>query len=197
MLDTARLGIRANRQMKLVMNIARATVLVFVAGLSVSAQQTGDELVRLTVPAAALPANCRLNPNPGGFQPTNPAIVSNPAILGFMHSLIFPSPDETAPPPASARAKLFVGSASARAAAVEVGYAASYQETGGSPEIGVFALRLKDPSAAPKVPTDIRSAKRIARGPVVIFSWSDASPVAPDLGCVDVIRRHIEKVDFK
>ena len=183
--------------MKLVMNIARATVLLFVVGLPVSAQQAGDELARLTVPAAALPANCRLNPNPGGFQPTNPAIVSNPAILGFMHSLIFPSPGETTPPPPSARAKVFVGSASARAAAVEVGYAASYQETGGSPEIGVFALRLKNPSAAPQVPSAVRSAKRITRGSVVIFSWSDASPAAPDLGCVDVVRRHLEHVDFK
>ena len=201
MLDSAHLGISANGRLKVMMNVVRAFVVLFVAGLPVTAfggtQQPGDELARLTVPAARLPANCRLNPNPGGFQPTNPAIVSNPAILGFMHSLIFPSPAETAPAPSSERTKLFVDSASARAAAVDVGYAASYQEAGGSPEIGVFALRLKDPSAAPAMPASVPSAKRIARGPVVIFSWSDSTPAAPDLGCVDVVRRHIKSVEFR
>jgi hypothetical protein len=178
--------------------LLRASV-VFVTGLSVTAfaQQAGEDLARLTVPVDSLPANCRLNPNPGGFQPTNPAIVSNPAVLGFMHSLIFPSPGETPPPPTSGRAKVFVGSASARAAAVEVGYAASYQEAGGSPEIGVFALRLKDPSAAPAAPPGVPSGKRITSGPVVIFSWSDAKPGAADLGCLDVVRRHIARVAFK
>lgn len=197
MLDTARLGVWANRRMTL--NVRRAIVVLFVIGLSmtVSAQQAGDDLARLTVPAASLPANCRLNPNPGGFQPTNPAIVRNPAILGFMHSLIFPSPGESTPTPASERARLFVGSASARAAAVEVGYAASYQETGGSPEIGVFALRLKDPSAAPDMPFNVPSAQRITRGSVVIFSWSDADAGAPDRGCVNVVRRHVESVDVR
>ena len=179
-------------------NVVRAIAAVLVGlPLAVSAQQTSDDLERLTVPDASLPANCRLNPNPGGFQPTNPAIVRNPAILGFMHALIFPSPGESTPSPASERARLFVGSASARAAAVEVGYAASYLETGGSPEIGVFALRLKDPSAAPDVPVTVPSARRITRGSVIIFSWSDANAGAPDRGCVNAIRRHLESVDVK
>ncbi len=178
------------------LNVVRAIV-AMLAGISmtVSAQQAGDDLAPLTVPAASLPANCRLNANPGGFQPTNPAIVRNPAILGFMHSLIFPSSGESTPSPASERARLFVGSASARAAAVDVGYAASYQEMGGSPEIGVFALRLKDPSAAPNMPVTVPSAQRITRGSVIIFSWSDAHAGAPDRGCVNVIRRHVESVD--
>ena len=176
-------------------NMVRSIAALFVGlPLAVSAQQTGDDLERLTVPDALLPANCRLNPNPGGFQPTNPAIVRNPAILGFMHALIFPSPGAS---PASERARLFVGSASARAAAVEVGYAASYLETGGSPEIGVFALRLKDPSAAPDLPVTVPSARRITRGSVIIFSWSDANAGAPDRGCVNGIRRHLESVDVK
>ena len=165
--------------------------------MTVSARQTGDDLARLTVPVAALPANCRLNANPGGFQPTNPAIVRNPAILGFMHSLIFPSSGESTPSPASERGSLFVGSVSARAAAVDVGYAASYQETGGSPEIGVFALRLKDPSAAPSVPVTVPSAQRITKGSVVIFSWSDAHAGSPDLGCVNVVRRHLARVEVR
>jgi hypothetical protein len=197
MLDTTNLGVSAT-VIQAMINVVSAMAVVFGTGLSVtvSAQPAGDDLARLTVVPTALPANCRLNPNPGGFQPTNPAIVTNPAILGFMHSVIFPSGETTAPP-TSGRAKLFVGSASARAAAVEVGYAASYQEAGGSPEIGVFALRLKDPSATPAVTPTVPSAKRITSGPVVIFSWSDATPGAPDLGCLDVVRRHIERVEFK
>jgi hypothetical protein len=177
------------------LNVVRAIV-AMLAGISmtVSAQQAGDDLVpdrTGCIAARKLQAECES----GWLSTDKPGHVRNPAILGFMHSLIFPSSGESTPSPASERARLFVGSASARAAAVDVGYAASYQEMGGSPEIGVFALRLKDPSAAPNMPVTVPSAQRITRGSVIIFSWSDAHAGAPDRGCVNVIRRHVESVD--
>ena len=181
--------------------VQRALVIAFVVGSSIlrpiSAQRAGEDLARLTVPPSGLPANCRLNPSPGGFIPTNPAIVTDPTTLGFMHSLIFGpmpgEPDRAPAPPAAARDKALADAMAARGASVEVGYAAAYQETGGSPEIGVFALRLKAPPGVP-----VRAAARtIAKGSVVIFYWSDAQGRSPDLGCVDVVRRHLETVDLR
>lgn len=179
----------------------RALVIAVVVGASISlpisAQRAGEDLARLTVPASKLPANCRLKPSPGGFIATNPGIVIDPTTLGFIHSLIFGpmpgEPDRAPAPPASAGDKALADAMAARGANVEVGYAAAYEETGGSPEIGVFALRLKAPPAVP-----IRAAARtIAKGSVVIFYWSDAQAGSPDLGCVGVVRRHLDTVDLR
>ena len=85
----------------------------------------------------------------------------------------------------------------ARAVNVEAGYAAAYEEQDGSPEIGVFALRMKKPaSEEPAVATAGRGG-RIIKGRVAIFYWSDAIGNRPDRGCLDVVRRHIESINFK
>ena len=86
----------------------------------------------------------------------------------------------------------------ARSADVEAGYAATYQEQGGSPEIGVYALRMKTLPAAAELKVGMTpSQRRIIKGPIAIFFWSDARADAPDRGCFDVVRRHIEAVDFR
>jgi hypothetical protein len=166
----------------------------------VGAQQVSD-LMRLTVPADQLPAGCQLLVAKKSEQlPTNPAIVRDPRFLGMMHALIFgPLPGDEAFVEGEltpARARALAERTSVRAETVEVGYAASYGEEGGFHEIGVFALRLKDPSAATPAPASQRSA-RITKGSVVIFSWADGRPASPDRGCLDVVRRHLASVDIK
>jgi hypothetical protein len=160
---------------------------------------SASDLERLTVPGAALPANCRPSP-PGGMFSTNPSVVTDPRRLGIMHGLVFGmSPDLEKAIKAAGRTEavnLVAESLAASAADVEAGYAASYQEQGGSPEIGVFALLMKKLPAEGASAAQPRSA-RIIKGPVAIFYWSDARPDAPDLGCLDVVRRHIESVDFR
>ena len=47
-----------------------------------------SDLERLTVPAAALPANCKPRA-PGGMFASNPAVVTDPRVLGFMYVLVF------------------------------------------------------------------------------------------------------------
>jgi hypothetical protein len=84
-----------------------------------------------------------------------------------------------------------------RAAEVEAGYAAAYEEKGGSPEIGVFALRMKKMPVADGTSAGRSTSARIIRGPVAIFYWSDATAETPDRGCLDAVRRHIESVDFR
>ena len=73
---------------------------------------------------------------------------------------------------------------------------AAYREESGFSEIGVFALRLKDPSAEAPISNTPRSTT-ITKGSVVIFTWIDGQRASPDRGCVDVIRRHIASVDLK
>jgi hypothetical protein len=172
---------------------------------AVSAQQVGDDLRRLTVPDADLPENCQ-RPT-GAFQPSNPAIVTDPTDLGFLHASIFGplpgEPDELSPLPTSKRGKELAGAMAVRGADVEVGYAAWYREAGGSPEIGVFAIRLKTPSAT-EPRTDLAQRRgmpnaptgTLTKGSVVILYWSDAHATTPDLGCIDVVRRHLESIDL-
>ena len=157
------------------------------------------DLERLTVPAAALPANCKPGA-PGGMFGSNPAVITDPRVLGPMYALIFSAGSDDAasgrPSPSDAR-RQGADVLAARAADVEVGYAATYEEQGGSPEIGVFALRMKKMPVTDGASTGGSSSARIISGPVAIFYWSDASKGAPDRGCLDVVRRHIGSVDFR
>ena len=159
-----------------------------------------SDLERLTVPAAALPATCKPGA-PSKFFGNNPAVVTEPGVLGLMHLLVFgPGPEDATvsgrPGSAEAR-KQAADAAAARAADVEAGYAATYEEQGGSPEIGVFALRMKKMPAVVSTSTGSPARVRIISGSVAIFYWSDATAGAPDRGCLDVVRRHIESVDFR
>jgi hypothetical protein len=164
-----------------------------------SAAAAGADLQRLTVPAALLPANCRPSA-PGGMFSTNPSVVADPRVLGLMHGLVFgvtPGDANAAGRGRESRpGRPADDDLSARAADVVIGYAAAYEETGGSPEIGVFALLMKTPPTPQGAGTGAAGA-RVIKGSVAIFTWSDATPQAPDRGCVDVIRRHIESVDFR
>ena len=152
-----------------------------------TAGQGGSDLTKLTVPASQLPAGCRLIPGPRGFLKTNPAVVTDAEQLGFIHSLLFGGKSVAA---AELRAQ---GTRSV------IGYAAAYEEKGGSHEIGVYALRLKDPAAA-QAARSTPAAGRIlnaTRGSVAIFAWSDILPGRKDLGCFDVLKRHIDGVQLK
>ena len=94
-----------------------------------------SDLERLTVPAATLPANCRPRP-PGGMFSTNPSIVTDPRVLGLMHGLVFsiaPGSGDAPKRGRSAEAQSDADSLAARAADIEAGYAAAYEEQGGSP----------------------------------------------------------------
>jgi hypothetical protein len=176
------------------------------AGLGAGAQAPtsraglASDLERLTVPAAALPANCKPRA-PGGMFDANPAVVTDPRILGPMHALIFGagSGDAAAPGRASPSDARSQGAEvlAARAADVEIGYAAAYEEQGGSPEIGVFALRMKKMPVSDGATTGSPSSGRIIRGSVAIFYWSDATASAHYRGCLDVVRQHIGSVEFR
>lgn len=159
-----------------------------------------SDLERLTVPAAALPANCKPR-GPNKMFVSNPAFVTDPRLLGLMYVLVFGAGSDDAaasgrPSPSDARRQgaEFIA---ARAADVEAGYAAAYEEQGGSPEIGVFALRMKKMPVTDGASTGSPSSARIISGSVAIFYWSDAREGAPDRGCLDVVRRHIGSVDFR
>jgi hypothetical protein len=131
---------------------------------------------------------------------TNPSVVTDPRVLGLMHSLVFGvtpgNTNQAGRGRQSGPGRPADDDLSARAAEVVIGYAAAYEETGGSPEIGVFALLMKTPPAPQDTRTGAPGA-RVIKGAVAIFYWSDATPQAPDRGCVDVIRRHIESVEFR
>ena len=171
-----------------------------------SSPRSATDLERLTVPAAALPANCHLRPTTGrgmlaGAFRTNPAVVTDAKILGFMHILVLgmmPGEAAVTGRGGQADAQKFDEIIAARSAEVEAGYAAAYQEQDGSPEIGVYALRMKKLPAAAELNAGLTPGqRRIIKGPVAIFYWSDARADAPDRGCFDVVRRHIEAVDFR
>ena len=171
-------------------------------GHNVAAGQTGQDLAQLTVPANQLAAGCRLISRTGAFIPTNPAIVTDPKTLGFMHGLVFgPEPGELEDvrktPPGSPGAAAIADAMVARAARIEIGYAAAYEETGGAHEIGVFALRLKDPAAEKGQGSKTPRSAIVRKGSVVIFSWADLMPGKSDQGCLDVVRRHIDRVQLK
>lgn len=75
---------------------------------------------------------------------------------------------------------------------------ARYREEGGSPEIVVVALRMKNmPASAALKPPLPPSQGRVIKGSTAIFYWSDGRADAPDRGCFDVLRRHIESVEFR
>ena len=86
----------------------------------------------------------------GAFR-TNPAVVTDAKILGFMHMLVFGMMPGDAPATGrggQADVQKVEEIMAARGAEVEAGYAAAYQEQGGSPEIGVYALQMKKLPAA-------------------------------------------------
>jgi len=163
-----------------------AVIAVVVATQAAVVAQGGSDLTKLTVPASQLPEGCRLIPGPRGFLKTNPSEVTDPQQLGFIHSLMFGQPP------------IEPASLAARGAAAVVGYAAAYEEKNGAHEIGVYALRMKDPAAVKNArgPSAARSFT-ITKGSVVIYAWADILPGRKDLGCMDVIRRHIQSVQLK
>jgi hypothetical protein len=67
----------------------------------------------------------------------------------------------------------------------------------------VYALRFKKPLTDREAQRFRASGGggpsrlRLIKGSVAIFAWSDARANAPDLGCFDVVRQHLEKVVLK
>ena len=163
-----------------------------IVGLAVTpitgAGQGGSDLTKLTVPASQLPAGCRLIPGPRGFLKTNPSEVTEAEQLGFIHALLF-----------GGSRSMAAADLRTRGTQAAIGYAAAYEEKGGSHEIGVYALRMKDPAAlkATRAAPAAGRVLHLTKGSVVIFSWADVLPGQKDLGCFDVIRRHIERVQIK
>ena len=137
----------------------------------------------------------------GAFR-TNPTVVTDAKILGFMHMSVFgmmPGDAAATGRGGQADVQTFDEIIAARSAEVEAGYVAAYQEQDGSPEIGVYALWMKKlPAAAAELNAGLAPGqRRIIKGAVGIFYWSDARADAPDRGCFDVVRRHIEAVNFR
>lgn len=163
-----------------------AVIAGLIAAQAAPIAQGGSDLTKLTVPASQLPEGCRLIPGPRAFLKTNPSEVTDPQQTGFIHSLMFgQQPTDAA-------------NLAARGATVVVGYAAAYEEKNGAHEIGVYALRMKDPAAVKNArgPSAARSFT-ITKGSVVIYVWADILPGRKELGCLDVIRKHIESVRLK
>jgi hypothetical protein len=180
-----------------------------------------DSLDRLTVPTDQLPDGCRLRTpppqapaspfrsNPAIFKP---AIGSDSGPLAFIHLMLmtYNLVDEKAARDAERAAKseeerqtAFDRLMAKHVANVETCYAAFYREEGGSPEIGVYALRFKKPltnQEAQRFRAGVHggpSALRVIKGSVAIFAWSDAREDAKDLGCFEVVRQHLEKAELK
>jgi len=183
----------------------------------VACTQARDTLDRLTVPPGLLPTGCKLRPSrsDGPFR-SNPATGTDSVTLGFIAMFFRPLSLATEAEESAARAAeaaatgpeerraAFERLMAQRASAVESGYAAFYREEGGSPEIGVYALRFKKP--LPELEAERfrtgsgaggPTALRIAKGSVAIFAWSDARQDAPDRGCFEVVRRHIEQAEVE
>jgi hypothetical protein len=163
-------------------------------------RQAPDPLARLTAPAEVLPSGCRLTPT-GPFG-SNPAVTTDAKALLLIYGWVIgetqPATGRDHPP---AVAERWTNEAVAR---VDAGYAAFYREEGGSPQIGVYGLRLKNPPGA--IEAERFRALKGAGGPtalrrvvgsVMIFAWSNGRPDAPDRGCWDVVRRHLEQVDLR
>jgi hypothetical protein len=172
--------------------------------------QAPDSLERLTAPSEALPTGCRLTPK--GPLGSNPAVVSDSKGLALISMFVLGMPrgDEKAALGAGAaeqsgaeRQAAFDRLMLERAEGVETGYAAFYREDAGSPEIGVYAIRLKKPLTEQEArtfratPLGGRNYLRILKGQIAIFAWSDARANAPDRGCFDVVRQHLEKTEVK
>ena len=186
-----------------ILQTAACVMIGLTVAQAAAAGQGGSDLTKLTVPASQLPAGCRLIPGPRGFLTTNPSEVTDPQQLGFVHSLLFgPLPGEPAnvgkTPPTSAAASAMADLMTVRGTRVRIGYAAAYEEKDGAHEIGVYALRMKDPAEVKGLrgPSAGRTFTA-TKGSVVIFSWEDILPGRKGLGCFDVIKRHIESVQLK
>lgn len=172
--------------------------------------QTSDGMERLTVPGDLLPDGCRLKPT--SIIGPNPVITTDPKALGVISTFTLGAAllEERSgqSPGATGTSKEERQAAAERsmieaAAAVDIGYAAFYREERGSPEIGVYAVRLKKPLTEPEaqrwsraVQSGVLAPSRLAvvKGRIAVSAWSDGRPGAPDRGCWEVVRRYLEQV---
>lgn len=150
-------------------------------------RQDGEVLSRLTPPAGVLPPSCKALPALGkdALYGRNPTIVTDTPSIAIVHMYAMAAgvaPDR----PATAA------------------YAAFYREEGGSPQIGVYALRFnRDLTSAESDAFKANrnmggaTALRLVKGPIAVFAFSNARPDAPDKGCYEALRKHIETVEFK
>ena len=158
--------------------------------------------MRLTAPAARLPAGCRLVPptaTPSEFLGTtgNPSLVTDRFMLGFMASLVVPPTAEemsapgvkTGTPPDTQAVRIQIEK---RADAIEAGYVAAYRQAGVGSEIGVYGLRFKQ-----AVPAGLRATGVIGESParalfltgrVAILAWIDGEAPACFAGVKDYLR---------
>ena len=178
---------RANGGIMLKALYAIPLALITLHRSSIGVRQEGDVLSRLTPPAGVLPASCKPLPALGkdALYGRNPTVVTDTPSISIVHMYA-----------------MAAGVAADRPAAAA--YAAFYREDGGSPQIGVYALRFnRDLTTAE---TDAfkanrnmggASALRLVKGPVAVFAFSNARPDAPDKGCYEALRKHIETVEFK
>jgi hypothetical protein len=163
-----------------------AIIPVVGAALVLSAAQEPEPLARLTPPAGTLPAGCALRPVLGGLKDPlyghNPAIVSDSLSLAVVH--------------------MFAAGAGITAEKpVAAAYSAFYKEEGGSPQLGVYAIRYRrdlttaeaDAFKAVKFTTS-SSPLRVVKGPLAIYLYSNSRPDAQDKGCYDALKKHIESV---
>jgi hypothetical protein len=170
----------------LLVTIACTALFTTGARSRVVAQQS-EVLQLLTPPQGVLPATCKLRPalGKGDLYGHNPAIVTDTASLSIVHMF--------------ATAKGMIAERP-----VAAGYTASYREEGGSPRIDVYALRFTRELTTAQADTFKNNryvgganALRRVNGSVAILAYSNARPDAPDKGCYDALRKHLETVDVK
>ena len=172
-------------------------------------REPAHPLLRLTAPPHVLPEGCRLAPK-SGFESVraNPAILTDPKKLGFMHVLVMGSDkalDDASQIPLGEEHERTVERLMAeRGATVEVAYAAWYEEGNGSRSIGVYALRFRQPLAGGVVDNILRANTIHGRGTlriftksVAVFAWANAKEDAPDLGCLDAVRQHLRNANVE
>jgi hypothetical protein len=148
--------------------------------------QEVEILQRLTPPAAALPANCKLRPAVGkdALYGHNPAVVTDSGSISIVHMYA-------------------TGGGMSAERPVAAAYAAAYSEEGGSPQIGVYALRFRRDLTAPETETFKKSygggstVFRLVKGAVAIYAYTNARRDAPDRGCFDALKKHLETVELK
>ncbi|MEX2281138.1 MAG: hypothetical protein WEE89_01495 [Gemmatimonadota bacterium] len=167
--------------------VSIACAMVLAANLRGNAMsQEADILQRLTPPPTALPASCRLRPAIGkdALYGHNPAIVTDSVSISIVHMYA-------------------TGAGVAAERPVAAGYTASYLEEGGSPQIGVYALRFRRDLTTPETETFQKSygggstVFRLVKGAVAIYAYTNARRDAPDRGCFDALKKHLEAVDLK
>jgi hypothetical protein len=166
-------------------------------------------LLRLTAPPHKLPEGCRLAPKSGlEAHKANPMLLTEPRDFGFIHLLIVGSDealdDVFQRPYAEEYERTVERLMAERTTNVDAAYAAWYEEGDGSRSIGVYALRFRRPLTDAAVNDIVRNDPNrglaglwIVTHSAAIVAWTNAKEGAPDLGCFNAVRQHLQHANVE